>query len=107
MCSAESSTAEKSFATFVSTVQQPWVGAGVLHFFLVVMFVTSCMQGACFDLRDEFGKTPLHFAAAAGKTATVRLLLDNGADPNALDREGHTSLHMAALQVLCSPTTND
>jgi ankyrin repeat protein len=40
------------------------------------------------DLRDDTGKTPLHFAAAYGHKDLVKFLLDNGADPLATDDDG-------------------
>ncbi len=43
------------------------------------------------------GWTPLHFAAMAGNTAIAAILLDHGADANAIDQRGrHTPLHFAA-----------
>lgn len=44
-----------------------------------------------------FGKTALHFACKAGFVETTRLLLEAGADPNALDGDGLTPL-WSALQ---------
>ena len=41
--------------------------------------------------------TPLHFAAAAGRTELVSLLLDAGADPAARDLGGYTPHHAALL----------
>jgi uncharacterized protein len=40
--------------------------------------------------------TPLHSAAAGDHTALVRLLLDAGASPNAVQHGGYTPLHSAA-----------
>ena len=45
----------------------------------------------------ENGKTPLHLATDEGHPATVQLLLSYGADVDAVDEDGNTSLHM-----LCS-----
>jgi ankyrin repeat protein len=47
--------------------------------------------------RNEHRRTPLHHAAALGRAAMVRLLLDLGADPSATDAAGATALTTAAL----------
>ncbi|KJK63897.1 Ankyrin repeats 3 copy [Aspergillus parasiticus SU-1] len=39
--------------------------------------------------------TPLHISVSRGHLTAVRLLLDGGADPNAIDGEGSTVLHTA------------
>lgn len=45
--------------------------------------------------KDEFGRTALHFAAVAGHTNIVELLVGNGADINAKNNDGHTPLMLA------------
>ncbi|KAJ5077781.1 ankyrin repeat family protein [Anaeramoeba ignava] len=45
---------------------------------------------------DDFGLTPLHWAAYGGHTGCVWLLLDKGADIYARAKNGDTALHKAA-----------
>jgi ankyrin repeat protein len=46
--------------------------------------------------RDEFGRSPLHYAAAEGDVAEVLELLRSGEDANLADHNGWTPLHFAA-----------
>jgi len=53
----------------------------------------SALLAAGADVRTRvFGKTALHFSVKAGFAATSRLLLEAGADPNALDADGRSPL---------------
>jgi ankyrin repeat protein len=47
---------------------------------------------------DEFGRSPLHYAAANGDVTEVSRLLAGGADPAAPDAVGFTPLHFAAQE---------
>jgi Ankyrin repeats (many copies) len=49
------------------------------------------------NMRDEEGKTPLHFAADRGLLDMTKLLISHGADLNAMDSEGQTPLMLATL----------
>ncbi|WGL52515.1 ankyrin repeat domain-containing protein [Nocardioides sp. BP30] len=64
-------------------------------------------HGAEVNRQNSDGRTALHYAAGAGRTA-VELLLEGGADPNAVAVDGRTPLHEAvdllnlgAVQALC------
>jgi uncharacterized protein len=48
---------------------------------------------------DEFGRTPLHYAAGDGDAALVQRLIKENADVNALDVNRWTALHFAAQAV--------
>jgi uncharacterized protein len=47
------------------------------------------------DMRSPNGNTPLHIAALRGDAAAVHLLIEAGADPNAIGERGCTPLHQA------------
>ena len=48
------------------------------------------------QVRDDFGRTALQHAAAAGSLASVEVLLQEGADTKAADSQGVTALMLAA-----------
>ena len=49
------------------------------------------------DVRDAYGRTPLHVAAYGGKHAAMRALAKAGADPNALERDRYDIVTIAAV----------
>ncbi|KAL8554837.1 hypothetical protein ACS0TY_002859 [Phlomoides rotata] len=53
---------------------------------------------ADFDVPDNDGRTPLHWAAYKGFADTIRLLLFRDASQGRQDKEGCTPLHWAALR---------
>jgi uncharacterized protein len=54
--------------------------------------------GMAADTRDERGWTPLMAASFQGNEAAAKMLIENGADPQARDRSGYVALHWAALK---------
>ncbi len=54
------------------------------------------------NYQGPFGNTLLHSAVVSGNLQEVERLLAAGADPNIANRDGHTSVHAAAI---CGHTT--
>ncbi len=48
------------------------------------------------NLHDEFGNTPLHYAAHMENRTIIDILLQRHADPNIQNKKGKTALHIAA-----------
>uniref|UniRef100_A0ABD2XJS5 Uncharacterized protein n=1 Tax=Trichogramma kaykai TaxID=54128 RepID=A0ABD2XJS5_9HYME len=46
------------------------------------------------DARDKWGNTPLHLACFGENAKMIKLLMENGADPNSANEEGKTPLHV-------------
>lgn len=59
--------------------------------------MATLKSGAVVDEYDENGLTPLHYAAAMGRSAIASLLLDHGADPSLPTRDGRSVVDVAAL----------
>ena len=53
-------------------------------------------EGADPDMKDEEGRTALHFASGYGELECMEALLDAGADINSVDDNKNTSLHYSA-----------
>ena len=58
----------------------------------LVTYLLRKRQGHVLE-QDSDGLTPLHYASKAGHFHVCHLLLDEGAVPNAISKEGHTPLH--------------
>jgi hypothetical protein len=77
-------------------------GRGFLYYALkrsfgeVVKKILSLNKGTV-GLKDKYGKTALHYAAAWGHFDMVKLLVESGSDIFLGDRDGQTPLHLALM----------
>ncbi|KAH7000722.1 ankyrin repeat-containing domain protein [Ilyonectria destructans] len=55
-------------------------------------------KGADVEAKDEYGRTPLSWAAEDGHEDIVKLLFEKGADVEAKDKHGGTPLSRAAAK---------
>jgi ankyrin repeat protein len=89
---ADASTADKNGHTPV------YIAALIGHTETVRALVQECGQDV--NVANEqvrfIGNSLIHMAAALGDTEMVRMLLNSGADPNALNEFGFTPVSMAA-----------
>ena len=56
-------------------------------------------EGIRLNVRCSVGHTPLSSAAMRGKTRVLKYLIENGADVNEQDAQGHFALYFAVLAV--------
>ena len=91
----------------VSALLDVGAGAGLTPFHLAaltgdgVALTVAVVRGADPNATDDYGWTPLHFAALAGRWGdssanTISDLVDAGADLNAMDRHGMTPLGLVS-----------
>jgi len=71
-------------------------------------------KGKYINRETLYGETPLTNAVRIGHTECVRMLLDNGADPNKTDKDGHSPLlwacyyyHIKIIKSVLDKTDND
>lgn len=57
----------------------------------------------CATQRDDMQATPLHFAATYHITKNIEWLISQGADLDAQDVQGHTTLHLCVVRLLKEP----
>ena len=77
------------------TASNIWTAAKTGHLEAIQRALSS---GAAVEDRDpELGGTALHWAAITGQAEAIRLLLEQGANVTAADRDGATALHAAAF----------
>lgn len=65
---------------------------------------TKASNNSVDHFRDEWGRTPLHWAVVNGHRTLVALLLEHGANPKIKDRADESSLEIAERRAQCGNT---
>ncbi|XP_018577961.1 uncharacterized protein LOC108916237 [Anoplophora glabripennis] len=63
----------------------------------LLVFIQTIVQEGGINIRDLFGRTPLHYAANRGHFETIDFLAEQGARIDSADKNGQIPLHFAAL----------
>ncbi|KAJ5091685.1 hypothetical protein NUU61_006555 [Penicillium alfredii] len=63
---------------------------------LLESYASNAQTQGVINQRDETGQTPLHYACRSGRTESVKLLLQAGADAKIADNSSWTPLHTCA-----------
>jgi len=74
-----------------------WASKEGLDKVLLVLIETKGVIKEIVNVKDRIGKTALHYASLNGHAIAVRILLENGADPEIPAACTMTALHLAAL----------
>jgi len=98
-CAKFDKITQSSKAVVGATLQQAEMGCSAM---LTRMFLST--PGIEVDPTNSYGRTPLHTAALRGNWAVARLLLQHGADPNALDQKGDTPGKLASKRGMVVPS---
>lgn len=82
--------------------KDPHYGSTPLHIAVVEKrhdtVVTLIINGADVNVADKYGRTPLHYAAQAGNSKQIKLLIKKGAKVSPVDNKfGYTPLHEAVI----------
>jgi ankyrin repeat protein len=65
---------------------------------VTALVMSGCVADADIEVRDEYGRTPLHLAALGNSPDIARLLIDSGANIDALAALGN-SLEVAQMLI--------
>ena len=68
-------------------------------------FIQVADNALIIDERDVNGRTPLHYAAVRGKTAIMKLLLDQSVKIDLVDNDQATALHFSIMSSVCIKLT--
>lgn len=65
---------------------------------LMARIFEECGSSLDVSPKDALGNTPLHYSAQGGHIDTLKMLLERGADCNAINFTGESPLHKAVVQ---------
>ena len=68
-------------------------------FCLLPLLEYFILNGAIINARNQYGYTPLHYAARDNNKKLVELLISHGADINAINISGYTPIYFAARKI--------